>query len=43
VVMAKWKIVSDYIILDYFWMIIEPLLPVPRPKKKSGIPERMIG
>jgi len=38
--MAKRKIVSDYIIPDNFWMIIELLLPVPKPKKKSGRPRK---
>jgi putative transposase len=32
--------VSDYVIPDYFWMTIEPLLLVPKPKKKSGRPRR---
>jgi putative transposase len=38
--MEKRKIVSDYIIPDNFWMIIELLLPVPKPKKKSGRPRK---
>ena len=38
--MAKRKIVQDFMISDSFWMIIEILLPVPKPKKKSGRPRK---
>ena len=36
--MAKRKIVHDYEISNNFWMKIKLLLPLPKPKKKSGIP-----
>jgi len=38
--MAKRKMVHDYMISDNLWMKIEPLLPLPKPKKKSGRPRK---
>jgi len=38
--MTKWKIVQDYKISEDYWTKIEPLLPVPKPKKKSGRPRK---
>jgi len=38
--MAKRKMVHDYMISDNLWMKIEPLLPLPKPKKNSGIPRK---
>ncbi len=34
------KIGHDYEISDEFWKKIEPLLPPPKPKKKSGRPRK---
>jgi len=33
---------QDFQIPDELWKKIEPLLPPPKPKKKSGRPGRMI-
>ncbi len=38
--MAKRKIIHDYMISDNFWMKLKPLLPLPKPKKKSGRPRK---
>jgi putative transposase len=38
--MTKRKIVQDYEISEDYWTKIEPLLPVPKPKKKSGRPRK---
>ena len=38
--MTKRKIVHDYIIPDNFWIIIKSMLPLPKPKKKSGRPRK---
>ena len=38
--MAKRKIVHDYVIFDNFWIIIKQLLPLQKPKKKSGRPRK---
>jgi hypothetical protein len=34
------KTIQDYEISDKDWMKIEPLLPLPKPKKKSGRPRK---
>ena len=34
--MTKRKIVPDYELSEDYWKKIEPLLPVPKPKKRSG-------
>ena len=38
--MTKRKIVQDDEISEDYWTKIEPLLPVPKPKKKSGRPRK---
>ncbi len=38
--MAKRKIIHDCMISDKFWTKIEPLLPLLKPKKKSGRPRK---
>ncbi len=38
--MATRKRVHDYGIFDEFWNKIKPLLPLPKPKKKPGIPRK---
>ena len=38
--MTKRKIVQDDEISEDYWTKIEPLLPVPQPKKKSGRPRK---
>ena len=38
--MAKRKLGRDYEISDEFWNLIKPLLPLPKPKKKSGRPRK---
>ena len=38
--MTKRKIVQDYEISEDYWKKIEPLLPVPKPKEKSGRPKK---
>ena len=38
--MTKLKIVQDYEISEDYWKKIEPLLSVPKPKKKSGRPRK---
>jgi putative transposase len=39
-IMAKRKIVHDYIIPDNIWMLIKSFLPLSKPKKKSGRPRK---
>ncbi|TAN35179.1 MAG: IS5/IS1182 family transposase, partial [Candidatus Methanoperedens sp.] len=38
--MTTRKIGHDYEISDELWKKIEPLLPLPKPKKKSGRPRK---
>ena len=38
--MTKRKILHDFEISDKFWNKIEPLLPLPKPKKKPGRPKK---
>ncbi len=38
--MTKRKIVPEYEISEDYWTKIEPLLSVPKPKKKSGRPRK---
>jgi len=38
--MTKRKIVQDYELSEDYWKKIEPLLPVPKQKKKSGRPRK---
>jgi hypothetical protein len=41
--MTKRKIVQDYEISEGYWKKIEPLLPVPKPKKSLEDLEGVIG